>query len=420
MNQTSIFQITQRYFIMINRIGLIGLLLCLAFIPLDATVVDVLSKLEQRSKETGSDVVLVTRQGRPVFEYYSCDKYPTIDTREMTRSFISLAIGLLIDEGKIQCLDAPVHVFYPEWNRGLYKKITLRHLLNNTSGLEIHSCNDLCTRPSDKIKYALCDPLIYCPGTRYFIHQNAMALLVGIIQKASGKEVHDYLGEKLFVPLDIQSASWVTYSDKGDFGSPRLVIPAVELVKVGELISNKGMWGNKRIISERWLQESTKPSQGFDPFFGLQWWLEFYDVECYWDAELIRAYYLEGISPDLIERLKSLQRRVIHFGGQIWGNYIIRLWGPELNTVLGGEYHISRFLNEVRERGLPMGNFRAGGLKSIIARGKGGQQLIIMPKQRLVAVRQKILHPRSEQPDLFEDLPELMDALSRECDAYID
>ena len=53
-----------------------------------------------------------------------------------TKSIVSLAIGRLIDSGKITSLDQPVSDFYPEWKQGRKKLITVRHLLNHTSGIQ--------------------------------------------------------------------------------------------------------------------------------------------------------------------------------------------------------------------------------------------------------------------------------------------
>lgn len=383
-----------------------------------AAVLDVLCNLQQRSEESSSDAVLVLRQGRPFFDYHKQELGTAFDSQEITKSLISLTIMLLIDDGSIHCLDLPVKHFFPEWNSNPYSRVTIRQLLNNTSGLDASPLSIAYYR--DPVQQALKSPLLHQPGCSFYRNNMALHLLLGIIKKASGKEFQDYVGERLFAPLGITNAMW----RKSELGVelPRLVATPHDLAKIGHLIASKGMWCGKRILAERWLYEMASPSQGFDPFFGFQWWLEYYDIAVWWDEDLLRIYQKSGVSPDLVHLLRCLDGRVVHFGGQVFGTHIIRLWGPELVKTLGGEAMVQKLLCETLPRGLPLARFKPGKVKSIIARGKEGQQLIIMPDSELVAVRLKGLWEAvdDEYVDTFEDLPDLLDALSRECDSYID
>jgi CubicO group peptidase (beta-lactamase class C family) len=38
-------------------------------------------------------------------------------------------------------------------------------------------------------------------------------------------------------------------------------------------MQNKGVWQNRRIVSEKWVEQSTEPSQNLNPGYGLLWWL---------------------------------------------------------------------------------------------------------------------------------------------------
>lgn len=381
-----------------------------------ASILDVLCKLQQRSVESCSDAVLVLRQGRPIYEYNKEDTDNVFDVQEITKSMISLAIMLLVDDGSIHCLDLPVKHFFPEWDYRLYKNVTVRQLLNNTSSLD---ASPLVTH-KNPVQQALNSPLLFQPGCSFYRNNLALNLLLGIIKKASGKDFQDYIGERLFVPLEITNAMW----SKSEFGyaMPRLVAAPQDLAKIGHLIASKGMWCGKRIIAERWLNEMTSSSQRFDPFFGYQWWLEYYDIAMWWDDELLQAYEDANIYPKLVHDLRCLNGRVVHFGGQVFGTHIIRLWGTELTKTFGGEAMVQTLLTETRLHNLPLARFKPGKVKTITARGKEGQQLVIMPDSELVAVRLKSAWCAvdDEYVDTFEDLPDVLDAISRECDSYID
>src|SRR5690606_11425419 len=96
---------------------------------IDGSIHQLLCQLQQRSQESHSDAVLVLRHGKPVFSYYSKDENALIDIQDMTKSLMGLAVSLMLDEGKIPCLDLSLSTFYPQWNRGVYKTITIGSLL---------------------------------------------------------------------------------------------------------------------------------------------------------------------------------------------------------------------------------------------------------------------------------------------------
>ena len=95
-----------------------------------------LEKLRKRAEEARSDAVVILKDGQLVADWDFGQKRGVIETMSATKSIVSLAIGRLIDSGKIKSLDQPISDFYPEWKQGRKKLITVRHLLNHTSGLQ--------------------------------------------------------------------------------------------------------------------------------------------------------------------------------------------------------------------------------------------------------------------------------------------
>jgi CubicO group peptidase (beta-lactamase class C family) len=53
----------------------------------------------------------------------------------VTKSVVSLAVGELIEDGKIPNPNTPLSAWFPEWTVGKKERITLRHILTHTSGL---------------------------------------------------------------------------------------------------------------------------------------------------------------------------------------------------------------------------------------------------------------------------------------------
>ena len=92
--------------------------------------------LLERAEATHSDSLIILKDGCLVGEWHFNKFAGSVETRSATKSVVSLAIGLLKDSGKLKSLDERVSDFYPEWRQGRKRYITVRQLLNHTSGLE--------------------------------------------------------------------------------------------------------------------------------------------------------------------------------------------------------------------------------------------------------------------------------------------
>jgi CubicO group peptidase (beta-lactamase class C family) len=77
-----------------------------------------LERPRRRAKESGSDAVVIIRDGRLVADWDFGRERGPIEAKFVTKSIVNLAIGRLMDQGKIKSLDQPVSDFHPEWNQG--------------------------------------------------------------------------------------------------------------------------------------------------------------------------------------------------------------------------------------------------------------------------------------------------------------
>jgi CubicO group peptidase (beta-lactamase class C family) len=248
-----------------------------------------LDSLVQEAKASNSKSLFVHFDGKQVFgEYFDQDASPQ-DAMSVTKSVSSLAIGKLITDGLLASVDEPVYTFYPEWKQGLKEKITIRHLLNHTSG--IHNPDyTLGVYPfPDYVQLALSADITGKTDSAFFYNNKAVNLIAGIVQKITGERMDLYIARTLFKPLGITSAYWQTdaylYSamnlNKTDTallnqGNPpvmaELFINGEDLLKIGILILQKGVWEGNRILSEQYLKEALTPSR-VNPNCGLLWWL---------------------------------------------------------------------------------------------------------------------------------------------------
>lgn len=239
--------------------------------PLDWARID---SLVAAARRTNSDALVVLRDGKLVGEWYFGKERGLIQTMSATKSIVSMAIGRLLDTGAIRSIDQPVSDFYPEWKQGRKQQITIRHLLNHTSGLQnVPNAGEEIYPAPDAIQLALAAELSHDPGTHFSYNNKAVNLLGGIVERASGKPLDVYVRDAFLDPLGIGPTSW--YRDQA--GVPHamagLEIDALDLARLGQLMLDRGVWKGERLLSEEWIGLSTRPSQEFAPNAGLLWWL---------------------------------------------------------------------------------------------------------------------------------------------------
>lgn len=385
---------------------------------LEGTVDEVLQKISQRAKESQTDVILITHKGEPIFVYDGDKRYEPIETRSITKSFVSLAVGMLLQEGKIVSTDTPVHCFFPEMNQGMKKDMTIRHLLNNTSGIAVdEACAGIYQAP-DSVKYAIASDLSSYPGTHFIYNNKAVNLLSGIVEKASGMRVHEYLRSRLFQPLGISSDTWLSDVSGNNYAMSHLTLNALDLSKVGLVLANGGCWNGRRLIASEWIEAIAQPGQSINPFYGLLWWMDYNSLDIYWDASILELYRNEGVSECYVRSLEQLSGQVFTFTGNVtYGNFSEKC-AAQLAQSFGSVDAVYRFFIEVESKGLPLGRWNEGYLKSFSARGYLGQKLLIMPAEKIVAVRlAKSCGQSGCKIDTFADFEEILEELVRKMAA---
>lgn len=358
------------------------------------------NKLLRRADETHTDALVILRNGKLVGEWYFGKIDHPIPIMSMTKSISSLGTGRLVDIGKIKSLDQPVYDFYPEWNQGRKRFITVRQLLNNTSGIQSYRSAEEIYASPDFVKFALAAELSTNPGKHFFYNNKAVNLLSGISQAASGTSLDQVVAQDIFAPLGISDFTW----EKDKAGNPiamaDLSMRASDLAKIGQLIVDDGVWDGRQIISKSWLQESFKSGQTFLPTCGLLWWLvpsTQRTVAHVPTAAEVRYFRLDpALVPNLISLNQVLRRQEVS--------------SPLLKQYLGRAGY-AQWQNACGEGLTDYVVTQMGPIIGVSARGEMGQRLIVFPADKLVVVRLISEQSHKSDADDFPDLLELSRAL---------
>jgi CubicO group peptidase (beta-lactamase class C family) len=229
--------------------------------------------------------LLIIKNGRLVFEdYYSFGEQEKIaPVHSVTKSVISILIGIAIDQGRITSVDQKVSEFFPEFFtkdiNPLKKDISIRHLLTMTPGFEWSDRGEILWEwffSSDFIKFTLDLDLESPPGEKFTYSSAVSHILSGILTRATGMTALEFGRKYLFNPLGIEDVKW-TQSPKGfNRGGSSLQLKARDMAKIGFLYLNNGIWENKPIVSETWVKKSTKfqVKADFGYGYGYQWWIK--------------------------------------------------------------------------------------------------------------------------------------------------
>jgi CubicO group peptidase (beta-lactamase class C family) len=139
----------------------------------------------------------------------------------VSKSFTALAVMQLVEAGKID-LDAPVQRYLPEFTTadpGTASQITIRHLLNLTSGLSETGFADLVLPQPETIEErvtSLRDARpVARPGLEYHYFNPNYGVLARVVEVVSGQPFSDYLERHIFAPLEMQETISVVTVQEG-------------------------------------------------------------------------------------------------------------------------------------------------------------------------------------------------------------
>ena len=364
-----------------------------------------LAQISEGATASHSDSVLVMRGDETLLERYSTDEPQAIELMSVTKSVVALAIGALLDDGKLESLDTPVHAFFPEWKQGRKKAITVRMLMEHTSGLQTSSTTDEIYPASDVVQLALAAELSHDPGKHFSYNNKATNLLAGIVAKAAGEPMDRYVQRRLFTPLGIAPGGWFKDQAGNPHGMAGLQLTARDAAKLGHLVLDRGRHGDRVLVQASYIDEMLASSK-LNPEVGLLWVRRVAWVRFHADDESFSMLDKVGLEPALIERLRPLHGRKFESESALyaalaesWGDNWFETWQNELIKPHG----IGPWRPFHSEKG-PVEAFEANGWR--------GQYIVVVPKASLVAVRQIESRDDHAWSDSYEDFGAHVQALA--------
>lgn len=208
----------------------------------------------------------------------------------ISKSFVSTLAGIAIQEGYIKSIDELVVTYVPELRNTAYEKVTIKQLLQMTSGVKFNEDYDDFFSDINIFSYYLALGL----NTNDYIstlkendhsgkHQYTSIdtqVLARVISKTTGRSLNEYLSEKIWQPLGMeQDAAWITDAYGNEFAAGGLNALPRDYARFGLLIANHGQWQDKHIIASEWIKNigaenqiaESKESTDYD--YSYKWWI---------------------------------------------------------------------------------------------------------------------------------------------------
>lgn len=247
--------------------------------PADTIAPEGLATAERYAARTNSVALLVWHRGALRYEKYWPGFGPDTRTNPNSghKTVLGLLVGLAIEDGYIKSVDERASNWITEWRNDARKDITVKDLLQMSSGLEIPKfgrwTSTRITLGSD-LSASVLGLQVDTPHGSEFQYSNANAqLLTLLVERASGKRYAQYLSERLWSRLGTGTAAvWLDREGGMPRGFCCLFASARDWLRVGLLFLDRGRAGGEQIVSEQWINDMTTPAKT-NPNYGYQVWL---------------------------------------------------------------------------------------------------------------------------------------------------
>lgn len=247
--------------------------------------------------------MVILKDGKTEYENYfnNCDAASKLHIYSVTKSIISILIGIAIDKGYIKSIDEKVLSFFPEYQvkkgETTIQQITLQHLMTMTAPYQY--------RIAPYTKYFTSEDWVTFSlnllggkgkiGKFQYTPLIGPDILSGILQKTTGQTVFAFARENLFLPLGIQVDKNIIFETKeeqiafnkatnmsGWVADPTgintagwgLTLSPMDMAKIGQLYLDHGLFHGTQIVSSHWIDESTTEHSRWGKLpYGYLWWI---------------------------------------------------------------------------------------------------------------------------------------------------
>jgi CubicO group peptidase (beta-lactamase class C family) len=259
-------------------------------------------KIDEYFEAANTTGLLVLKDGEIVYEHYGmgADEHSLLTSWSMAKSFTSTLVGFALGDGLIRDVDDPISDYVTDLKGSGFDGVPIKAVLQMSSGVDFsddyNDPNADSSRMWDQTIGGNLLPITEFvraagrahPPFEKFAYSSLDAQALGwLVSKVTGKTLADYMSEKIWVPLGMESdATWNTDAEgpaANEVTFCCLNATLRDYARFGLLMMNDGIWDGKRLLPEGWVQEATHPDRpqvmpgrlfpGAEVGYQYQWWV---------------------------------------------------------------------------------------------------------------------------------------------------
>lgn len=247
---------------------------------------EVKNTLTPKEEPQRTRAIIILENEKIIYEYGPTDKI--MNTASIRKAIMSVLYGIAINKGLIDInktlTELQIDEFTPLTSQE--KSATIRDLLMAKSGIYIPAQGEHDSQITDRPERES-----HKPGSYFFANNFDANVLGTIFIQETGTSIGKFFEEYLAKPLGMQDFSeenvilgdpWFLSKKKSIHKQYYIFMSTRDLAKIGAMVANNGSWGEKQILSETWIKESTTSysdlkenhiDYGRYDGFGYQWWI---------------------------------------------------------------------------------------------------------------------------------------------------
>jgi CubicO group peptidase (beta-lactamase class C family) len=244
--------------------------------------------------------LMVLRDGAVVCERYALglresDRWSTMST---IKSMTAILVGAAVKDGAIASIDDPVPKYLAALRGSAYERVTVRHLLTMSTGVgwtEVYEdpdsdVNKYSRSIANRVPGGVLDlmrgiPPGDAPGSGFRYNSGDSFLLGALVSAATGRQLADYMAEKIWQPFGMEFDAFYTLESEGgqEIGGSRGGVALRDFARFGLFVAQDGVIDGRPTLPEGWVRDCGTPAfPVVDPVhnaagvthYGYCWWLE--------------------------------------------------------------------------------------------------------------------------------------------------
>ena len=212
--------------------------------------------------------VIIARHDKIVYENYWAPFHKDFLHRmySATKSFVSLAIGALCEEGKLSLDDKIVDLFPPEMTEGAcenVKKQTIRNMLMMSTGYPYSGGGSwFVQKPADRLRHYFKTSgggtIPKVPGGAFNYDSPGSFVLGALVEELSGMSLLDYLRSKFLDKIGFSKEAYMLQCPGGhSWGDSALLCTSMDLLKTIKFTMNLGAWEGEQLLDKEYVRTAT-------------------------------------------------------------------------------------------------------------------------------------------------------------------